>query len=89
MRSAAYSPAQTRDPVTADLTTHANELASHTVLLLDNDENTDHAALVAALGGAGAKHLTSYVWPTDHTFSDRRIALTQSVVGWLRNRCGY
>ena len=72
-----------------DLTTHASELAGHTLLLLDNDKNTDHAALVAALGAAGAKHLTTYVWPTDHTFSDRRIALARSVVGWLRRGCGY
>jgi pimeloyl-ACP methyl ester carboxylesterase len=72
-----------------DLTTHASELAGHTLLLLDNDKNTDHAALVAALAEAGAKHVTTYVWPTDHTFSDRRIALARSVVGWLRRSCGY
>ena len=72
-----------------DLTTHANELAGHTVLLLDNDKNSDHAAVAAALGRAGARRLTTYVWPTDHTFSDRRIALTRTVVGWLRGRCGY
>jgi acetyl esterase/lipase len=72
-----------------DLTTHANELAGHTVLLLDDDKNADHAALVTALRGAGLKHLTTYVWPTDHTFSDRRIALVRTVVGWLRRSCGY
>ena len=72
-----------------DLTTHANELAGHIVLLLDDDKNLDHAALVTALRGAGAKRLTTYVWPTDHTFSDRRIALARTVVGWLRGRCGY
>jgi uncharacterized protein len=72
-----------------DLTTHANELAGHTVLLLDDDKNPDHAAVAAALGKVGARHLTTYVWPTDHTFSDRRIALARTVVGWLRGRCGY
>jgi alpha/beta superfamily hydrolase len=72
-----------------DLTTRAADLASHTVLLLDNDKNTDHAAIVASLKAAGAKRLTTYVWPTDHGFSDRRIALSRAVVGWLQQRCGY
>jgi hypothetical protein len=72
-----------------DLTTHAHELAGHTVLLLDDDKNPDHAAVVAALGKAGAKHLTTYIWPTDHTFSDRRIALARTVLRWLRGSCGY
>jgi alpha/beta superfamily hydrolase len=72
-----------------DLTTHANELAAHTVLLLDDDKNADHAVLVSALGKAGAKHLTTHIWPTDHTFSDRRIILARTVLRWLRDRCGY
>ncbi|HEX2779194.1 MAG TPA: alpha/beta fold hydrolase [Gemmatimonadaceae bacterium] len=72
-----------------DLTTRAGELAPRTLLLLDNDHNTDHAALVRALGAAGAKRLTAVVWPTDHSFSDRRIALARTVVGWLEKSCGY
>jgi pimeloyl-ACP methyl ester carboxylesterase len=71
------------------LTTRAPELAGRTLLLLDNDHNTDHAALAAALGSAGAKRLTTHVWPTDHSFSDRRIALARTVVGWLQRSCGY
>ena len=69
-----------------DLTTRAKELAGHTLLLLDNDHNADHAVLVKALGDAGAKRLTAEVWKTDHSFSDRRIALARRVVGWL-DRC--
>ncbi|NUO64087.1 MAG: alpha/beta fold hydrolase [Gemmatimonadaceae bacterium] len=69
-----------------DLTTRGKELAGHTLLLLDNDHNTDHAVLVRALGAAGARHLTAEVWTTDHSFSDRRIALARRVVGWL-DRC--
>lgn len=71
------------------LTARAAELAPRTILLLDNDHNPDHAAIVAALGSAGAKRLTTKVWPTDHAFSDRRIALARTVVGWLQTGCGY
>ncbi|HEX8849758.1 MAG TPA: alpha/beta fold hydrolase [Gemmatimonadaceae bacterium] len=66
-----------------DLTTRARELAPRTLLLLDNDHNTDHVPLLAALGAAGAKHVTAEVWTTDHSFSDRRIALARRVVEWL------
>ena len=72
-----------------DLTTHARELAPRAILLLDNDRNHDHAALVAALGGAGAKRLTAQVWKTDHSFSDRRIALARTVVRWLQRSCAF
>lgn len=70
-----------------DVTTHARELAPHTLLLIENDHNADHAPLVAALGTAGAKHVTAEVWKTDHSFSDRRIALSRAVVGWLERSC--
>jgi pimeloyl-ACP methyl ester carboxylesterase len=72
-----------------DLTTHAAELAPRTILLLDNDKNRNHAAIEQSLRAAGAKRLTTYVWPTDHSFSDRRIALSRTVVGWLQKSCGY
>jgi hypothetical protein len=68
---------------------HAAELSGRTILLLDNNRNAGHAPLVASLKRAGARHLTEEVWDTDHTFSDRRIALAHSVVGWLRSGCGY
>jgi pimeloyl-ACP methyl ester carboxylesterase len=71
------------------LTTHARALADRPVLLLDNGENAWHADLVAALKGAGAKRLTEYVWPTDHSFDDRRVELTRTVVGWTKTACGF
>ena len=71
------------------LAARAAELAPRTILLLDNDHNPDHAAIAAALGSAGAKRLTTRVWPTDHSFSDRRIALARTVVRWLHSSCGY
>jgi pimeloyl-ACP methyl ester carboxylesterase len=72
-----------------DLTNRAPELAGKAILLLDNDRNTDHAALVKAFREARAKRVTTYVWPTDHSFSDRRIGLTRAVVSWLQHGCGY
>jgi pimeloyl-ACP methyl ester carboxylesterase len=68
---------------------HATELAGRTILLLDNNRNAGHARFVASLRQAGAKHLTEEVWNTDHTFSDRRIALAHRVLEWLRTECGY
>jgi pimeloyl-ACP methyl ester carboxylesterase len=68
---------------------HAAELSGRTILLLDNTRNAGHARFAAALKQAGAKHLTEEVWTTDHTFSDRRIALARRVVDWLRKDCGY
>jgi pimeloyl-ACP methyl ester carboxylesterase len=68
---------------------HAAELSGRTILLLDNNRNAGHAKFVASLKQAGAKHLTDEVWNTDHTFSDRRIALAHRVLEWLRTDCGY
>jgi pimeloyl-ACP methyl ester carboxylesterase len=68
---------------------HAGELAGRTLLLLDNTHNQTHASTVAALRQAGARRLTEAVWPTDHSFSDRRIALAGEVVRWVRGECGW
>jgi len=72
-----------------DVTTKGAALGGRTLLLLDNTQNKGHADLVRALNGAGAQHLTELVWDTDHSFSDRRIALARTVVGWLQSSCGY
>lgn len=68
---------------------NAPALRDRTILLLDNTHNRDHAPMVEALRRAGASHVTAMVWPTDHSFSDRRIALARAVVGWLRTGCRY
>ena len=31
--------------------------------------------------------LTALQWKTDHGFSDRRIRLAHTIVGWLEQRC--
>ena len=68
---------------------NAPALRDRAVLLLDNTRNRGHAPLVQALERAGAAHVTALVWPTDHSFSDRRIELARTVVGWLHDGCGY
>jgi pimeloyl-ACP methyl ester carboxylesterase len=68
---------------------HAAELSGRTILLLDNNRNPGHARFAASLRQARATHFTEEVWNTDHTFSDRRIALAHRVVDWLRSDCGY
>jgi pimeloyl-ACP methyl ester carboxylesterase len=68
---------------------HAAELSGRTILLLDNNRNAGHAKFVASLKQAGARHVTEEVWNTDHTFSDRRIALAHRVLDWLRKDCVY
>lgn len=72
-----------------DVALKAPALSGRTVLLLDNTHNEGHATLVRALNDAGSEHLTQLVWDTDHSFSDRRISLARSVVGWLKSSCGY
>lgn len=38
-----------------------------------------------AATAAGNTHVTIAVWPTDHPFSDMRIALSQALVSWLQS----
>lgn len=33
---------------------------------------------------AGNTHITGAIWPTDHPFSDKRVALAEALVAWLR-----
>jgi pimeloyl-ACP methyl ester carboxylesterase len=39
--------------------------------------------ITAAIRRSGNAHVTAIEMPTDHAFSDHRIALAQAVVGWL------
>ena len=70
------------------LARHAPRLAARPLLLVDIEENPYHDDLTGALRAAGAKRLTEHVWPTDHSFNDRRVALTREVVRWVRDGCG-
>ncbi|MGZ8470993.1 MAG: alpha/beta hydrolase family protein [Gemmatirosa sp.] len=69
------------------LATSAPALRGRPVLLLDNADNASHAPLVDALRRAGNGRVTTHVWPTDHSFSDRRVGLARTVIDWLRVGC--
>ena len=53
----------------------------------DPQNNATRRALTEALQAAGAAHLRSEEWDTDHSFSDGRLALADLVVGWLSTQC--
>ena len=70
-----------------DPTAHARALSDRPILLIGATFKADQDGLVAALNGAGAGRVTALAWDTDHSFSDRRIALARAVTGWLRSSC--
>lgn len=70
-----------------DVTAHARALSGRRILLVAAVFRADHDSLAAALDRAGAQRVTSVAWRTDHSFSDRRIALAREVVRWLRSSC--
>lgn len=70
-----------------DVTAHARELSDRPILLVSAMFKSDQDSLVAALDRAGARRVTALAWHTDHSFSDRRIALARAVIDWLRSSC--
>jgi len=69
-----------------DLLALAPKLATRPLLTVWADRGglaESNKALADALQSAGAKHLTATHFPTDHAFSDHRIALSRTVVAWL------
>lgn len=70
-----------------DVTAHARALADRAILLVSAVFKADQDSLVTALDRVGAQRVTALAWRTDHSFSDRRVALAQTVVGWLRSSC--
>ena len=67
------------------MTGRARALSNRPVLLVAATFKSDQDSLVAALRQSRARHVTALAWPTDHSFSNRRIALAETVVGWLRS----
>jgi uncharacterized protein len=67
------------------LVTLAPKLAARPVLTVwaDRGLGDSNEALADALRTAGATHLATQHFPTDHAFSDHRIALSRAVVTWL------
>ena len=70
-----------------DVTAQGRALRDRAILLVGAVFQADQDSLVAALDKVGARRVTSLAWRTDHSFSDRRVALAQTVVAWLRSSC--
>jgi uncharacterized protein len=65
----------------------SRRLSSRSILILSTTANESHAPLVAALHAAQARRVTALQWPTDHSFSDRRVRLARTILGWLKQQC--
>jgi uncharacterized protein len=70
-----------------DVLGYAQALRERRVLLIASFNRTEHDSLVTALGGPHVPSLTAHWWPTDHSFSDRRIALARAILDWVRGPC--
>jgi pimeloyl-ACP methyl ester carboxylesterase len=76
-----------------DLLTQVTALAPKPLLLVAGslDQVTPpaehHAPLVTALEAAGAPHLDQVVLDADHSFSQKRVALSRAVAGFLVGSC--
>lgn len=70
-----------------DVTARARALGGRPILLVGATFQADQDSLVTALDRVGARRVTALAWQTDHSFSDRRVALARTVVGWLRSSC--
>ena len=75
-----------------DPTLRAGEMADRSVLLVGGSRDATvlplihHAPIVEALQAAGCTGLTHTMLDADHCFSDKRIALARTVLGWLEKR---
>ena len=76
-----------------DLLHYADALAQRTVLLVAGTRDSDapiaehYEPLVQALASKAGARLTKVLLESDHTFSDRRIALAHAVIAWLNSEC--
>lgn len=76
-----------------DTTQRAAALARKHVLMVAGSRDVvtppsvHHEPLVQALQDAGARSLRTEVLPTDHAFSDRRIALARLLSDWISKDC--
>jgi pimeloyl-ACP methyl ester carboxylesterase len=63
----------------------APKLASRPILVITSDDwlVSSNAAFVAALEKSGGTRTTTVHLPTDHSYSDQRIALETSILNWL------
>jgi pimeloyl-ACP methyl ester carboxylesterase len=69
-----------------DVVAHASLWSSRPVLVVEADDflHADDVALAASVRKGPAGQLTEVALPTDHSFSDHRIALADTLLGWLK-----
>lgn len=69
-----------------DLVAHAGLWKSRPVLVVESDDflQKDDMAVAAAVRKVPGAVLTEVHLPTDHAYSDHRIALAATVLGWLK-----
>ena len=69
-----------------DLVAHASLWNSRPVLVVEANDflHADDVALANSVRTGPAGQLTEVALPTDHSFSDHRIALAATVLGWLK-----
>ena len=63
----------------------ADALKSRPMLIVDSDDGLapDNTAFAAALRRAGNERVKALHFPTDHSYSDQRLALANAVIEWL------
>jgi uncharacterized protein len=69
-----------------DLVAHASLWSSRPVLVVEADDflHADDVALANSVRKGPAGQLTEVAMPTDHSFSDHRVALAATLLGWLK-----
>jgi pimeloyl-ACP methyl ester carboxylesterase len=69
-----------------DLVGHANLWKSRPVLVVESDDflHADDVAIAASVRKSPGAQLTEVQMQTDHSYSDHRIALAATLLGWLK-----
>jgi uncharacterized protein len=69
-----------------DLAGHASQWKSRPILVVEADDflHADDVAVAAAGRKSSAAQITEVQMPTDHAYSDHRIALAAALLGWLK-----
>jgi uncharacterized protein len=69
-----------------DLVAHASLWSSRPVLVVEADDfvHADDVAVANSVRKGPAGQLTEVAMPTDHAYSDHRIALAATLLGWLK-----
>jgi pimeloyl-ACP methyl ester carboxylesterase len=75
-----------RNAAAWDLVSHANLWGSRPVLVVESDDflHTDDVAIASAVRKTPSGQITEVQMPTDHAYSDHRIALAATLLGWLK-----